>query len=134
VFRSTASEQLEEKKKKVRFWNCLKLNELSLKAIELNAKINLMNFSHQQISTWDRDHDHDHDHDRVHGSHVHPSSKIPEWLEYNTSTHDYITIDLSSAPYFSEVGLIFGFIIPTMIIDHIRGFKSVMVKVSKNIQ
>jgi hypothetical protein len=77
----------------------------------------MMNFSHQHISTWDRDHDHDHGQ----GSYVYPGSKIPEWLEYNTSTHDYITIDLSSAPYFSEVGFIFGFIIPTI---NIRGFKS----------
>jgi hypothetical protein len=84
VFRSTASEQLEEKKKKVRFWNCLELNEPSLKAIELNAQINLMNFSHQHISTWDRNHDHD----RVQGSYVYPGSKIPLWLEYNVITLD----------------------------------------------
>ncbi|MCI08378.1 disease resistance protein, partial [Trifolium medium] len=32
AFHSTASEQLKEKKKRVTFWNCLKLNEPSLKA------------------------------------------------------------------------------------------------------
>ncbi|CAI8607921.1 unnamed protein product [Vicia faba] len=112
VFHSTASEQLKEKKKKVTFWNCLKLNEPSLKAIELNAQINMMNFSHHCIST--RDLDRDHDHDRNQGIYVYPGSTIPEWLEYSTSTstHDYLTIDLSSAPYFSNLGIIFGFIIP----------------------
>jgi len=114
AFRSTASEQLKEKKKKVTFWNCLKLNEPSLKAIELNAQINMMNFSHQHISTWHRDREHDHD--RNQGMYVYPGSKIPEWLEYSTSTtrHDYITIDLFSAPYFSKLGFIFGFVIPTI--------------------
>ncbi|GAU28804.1 hypothetical protein TSUD_357900 [Trifolium subterraneum] len=115
AFRSTASEQLKEKRKRVTFWNCLKLNEPSLKAIELNAQINLMNFSHQHISTCDRDNDHDHD--RNQGMYVYPSSEIPGWLEYSTSTHDYITIDLSSAPYFSKLGFIFGFIIPTISSD-----------------
>nr|XP_004510440.1 disease resistance protein LAZ5 isoform X2 [Cicer arietinum] len=112
AFGSTTSEQLKEKKKKVTFWNCLKLNEPSLKAIELNAQINMMNLSHQHISTCDGDCDHDHDHGQ--GMYVYPGSEIPEWLEYSTTTHDYITIDLSSAPYFSQLGFIFGFIIPTI--------------------
>ncbi|KEH18463.1 putative toll-like receptor, P-loop containing nucleoside triphosphate hydrolase [Medicago truncatula] len=111
-FRSTASEQLQEKRKRVTFWNCLKINEPSLKAIELNAKINMMNFSHQHISTCDLDHDHD----RNQGMYVYPGSEIPEWLEYSASAtrHDYIAIDLSSSPYFSKLGFIFGFIIPTI--------------------
>ena len=110
AFRSIASEQLKEKKKRVTFWNCLKLNESSLKAIELNAQINMMNISDQHISTYDWEYDHDCNQ----GMYVYPGSKTPEWLEYSTSTHDYITIDLSSAPYFSKLGFIFGFIIPTI--------------------
>ncbi|PNY12332.1 disease resistance protein [Trifolium pratense] len=116
VFGSTASEQLKEKRKRVIFWNCLKLNEPSLKAIGLNAQINMMSFSHKHISTCDRNRDrhHDHDHDLNQRMYVYPGSKIPEWLEYSTTTHDFITIDLSSAPYFSRLGFIFGFIIPTI--------------------
>ncbi|KAK2406525.1 disease resistance protein RPV1 [Trifolium repens] len=94
VFGSTASEQLKEKRKRVTFWNCLKLNEPSLKAIGLNAQINMMNLNQHMY--------------------VYPGSKIPEWLEYSTTTNDFITIDLSSAPYFSKLGFIFGFIIPTI--------------------
>ncbi|WJX86501.1 hypothetical protein P8452_68806 [Trifolium repens] len=116
VFGSTASEQLKEKRKRVTFWNCLKLNEPSLKAIGLNAQINMMSFSHKHISTCDRNRDrhHDHDHDLNQHMYVYPGSKIPEWLEYSTTTNDFITIDLSSAPYFSKLGFIFGFIIPTI--------------------
>ena len=112
AFRSTASEQRKEKKKRVTFWNCLKLNESSLKAIELNAQINMMNISDQHISTYDWDYDHN----RNQGMYVYPGNEIPEWLEYSTSTtrHDYIAIDLSSSPYFSKLGSIFGFIIPTI--------------------
>nr|WIL60053.1 nodulation protein [Melilotus officinalis] len=58
----------------VTFWNCLKLNEASLKAIELNAQINLMKFSHQHISAGEH-------HDRI-SNYVYPGSKIPDWLEY----------------------------------------------------
>jgi len=68
-----------------------------------------MSFSYQHLSTWDRDHDHNHNQ----SIYVYPGSKIPEWLEYSTTTQDYITIDLSSAPYFSKLGFIFGFVIPT---------------------
>ncbi|RHN39422.1 putative TIR domain, winged helix-turn-helix DNA-binding domain-containing protein [Medicago truncatula] len=113
-FRSTASEQLKEKRKKVAFWNCLKLNEPSLKAIELNAQINMISFSYRHISELDHDNrDQDHDQNLNHSMYLYPGSKIPEWLEYSTTTHDYITIDLFSAPYFSKLGFILAFIIPT---------------------
>jgi len=111
AFSLTASEQLKEKRKLVYFWNCHKLNEPSLKAIELNAQINMMSFSYQHISEWDRDRDHDQNYNHI--MYVYPGSKVPEWLEYSTTRHDYITIDLLSAPYFSKLGFVFGFIIPT---------------------
>jgi hypothetical protein len=77
-FRSTASEQLKEKRKRVAFWNCLKLNEPSLKAIELNAQINMMTFSYRHISEWDGDRDHDHDQNHNHSLYIYPGSKIPD--------------------------------------------------------
>ncbi|KAH1231924.1 putative protein phosphatase 2C 34 [Glycine max] len=40
LFPSTANEQLRENRKEVLFWNCLKLNQRSLEAIALNARIN----------------------------------------------------------------------------------------------
>jgi len=112
AFRSTASEQLKENRVQVTFRNCLKLNKASLKAIELNAQINLIKFSQQYISTCDRYCDFDHNK----GIYVYPGNKIPDWLEYYTSTTapDYITIDLSSSPYLSKLGFIFGFIIPAI--------------------
>jgi len=117
AFHSTASGQLNEKRKRVIFWNCLKLNEPSLKAIELNAQINMMSLTYQHTSTWDHDRDHDHNCNHNYNQrmyYVYPGSKIPEWLEYSTTIHDFITIDLSSAPYFSKLGFIFGFVIPTI--------------------
>jgi hypothetical protein len=70
----------------------------------------MKNISDQHISTYDWDYDHD----RNQGMYVYPGSEIPEWLEYSTTKHDYLAIDLSSAPYFSKLGFIFGFIIPTI--------------------
>ncbi|KAL2997423.1 hypothetical protein AAZX31_09G040400 [Glycine max] len=45
LFPSTANEQLRENRKEVLFWNCLKLNQRSLEAIALNARINVMKFA-----------------------------------------------------------------------------------------
>lgn len=107
IFPSTAIEQLQEKKEKVTFWNCLKLNQHSLEAIGLNARINMMNFAYRHISTFDHEHE-------AGGMYLYPGSKVPEWLEYSTTTHDYITIDLSSTPYFPQLAFIFCFIIPAI--------------------
>ncbi|KAK7349287.1 hypothetical protein VNO77_06537 [Canavalia gladiata] len=103
MFPSSAIEQLKENKKRVAFWNCLKLDEHSLTAIELNAQINMMKFAHQHLSTFGN----------AQGTYVYPGSKVPEWLVYKTK-HDYITIDLSfaPAPHSSHLGFIFGFIVP----------------------
>ncbi|CAJ1950815.1 unnamed protein product [Sphenostylis stenocarpa] len=43
---------MKENKKRVAFWNCLKLDEHSLTAIELNAQINMMKFAHQHFSLF----------------------------------------------------------------------------------
>ncbi|KAL5160616.1 Disease resistance-like protein DSC1 [Glycine soja] len=106
MFPSTAGEQLKENKKRVAFWNCLKLDEHSLKAIELNAQINMMKFAHQHLSTFGDAHQ---------GTYVYPGSKVPEWLVHKTIQRDYVTIDLSFvlAPHSSDhLGFIFGFVVP----------------------
>lgn len=56
LFPSTAVEQFEENRKRVEFWNCLKLDEFSLMAIELNAQINVMKFAYQHLSAPILDH------------------------------------------------------------------------------
>ncbi|RDX58518.1 Disease resistance protein RML1A, partial [Mucuna pruriens] len=103
MFPSSASEQLKENKKRVAFWNCLKLDEHSLKAIGLNAQINMVKFAHQHLPTLAD----------AQGTYVYPGSNVPEWLEYKT-THDHITIDLSSvlALHSSHLGFIFCFVVP----------------------
>ncbi|WJX86497.1 hypothetical protein P8452_68803 [Trifolium repens] len=105
TFPSTAIQMLKEKKTRVAFWNCLKLNEHSLKAMELNAQINMMKFAHQHIS-MSRSHPYD-----AKGTYVYPGSNVPKWLVYRT-THDYMTIDLSFANHSSQLGFIFCFIVP----------------------
>ncbi|KAJ1407115.1 Leucine-rich repeat [Sesbania bispinosa] len=106
MFPSTAIEKLKENKRRVEFWNCLKLDEHSLRGIELNAQINMMRLAHQHVTTSDHDYD-------AQDMYVYPGSKVPKWLEYST-THDHLTIDLSSAPYFPQLGFIFCFIIPAI--------------------
>lgn len=78
TFPSTARQILKENKTKVAFWNCLKLNEHSLKAIGLNAQINMKFFA---IS---RDHDY-----VAQGTYLYPGSSVPEWFMYGT-TRDYL--------------------------------------------
>ncbi|KAJ1401043.1 Leucine-rich repeat [Sesbania bispinosa] len=106
MFPSTAIERLKENKRRVEFWNCLKLDEHSLRGIELNAQINMMRLAHQHVTTSGHDYD-------AQDMYVYPGSKVPKWLEYST-THDHLTIDLSSAPYFPQLGFIFCFIIPAI--------------------
>ncbi|KAL9304299.1 hypothetical protein ACSQ67_021562 [Phaseolus vulgaris] len=86
MFPSTACEQLMENKKRVAFWNCLKLDEQSLTAIELNAQINMMKFAHQHFSRLGD----------AQSTYVYPGSKVPEWLVHKTTHDDYVIIDLSS--------------------------------------
>jgi len=106
-FPSTALQMLKENKTRVFFWNCVKLVQHSLKAIELNAQINMMKFAQHQISTSSDDHDYD-----AQGTYVYPGSSVPKWLVYRT-THDYMDIDLSFANHSSDqLAFIFCFIVP----------------------
>nr|WIL60054.1 nodulation protein [Melilotus officinalis] len=105
TFPSTALQMLKENKTRVAFWNCLKLNEYSLKAIELNAQINMMKFAHQYISI-----SHNHPYDAK-GTYVYPGSSVPKWLVYRT-TRDYMTFDLSFANHSSQLSFIFCFVVP----------------------
>lgn len=104
TFPSTAVQQLKENKEKVAFWNCLKLDDHSLKALELNAQISMMKFAHHHVygfGGYD-----------AQGTYVYPGSSVPEWLVYRTA-HDQMTIDLSFAKqHSSELGFIFCFIVP----------------------
>ncbi|XP_014515186.1 disease resistance protein RML1A [Vigna radiata var. radiata] len=104
TFPSTAGEQLKENKKRVAFWNCLKLDEPSLTAIELNAQINMMKFAHQHFSLFGD----------AQSTYVYPGSKVPEWLVHKTTHDDFVIIDLSSvlSPHSSHIGFIFGFVVP----------------------
>jgi len=104
TFPSTSLQMLKENKTRVSFWNCLKLNEHSLIEIGLNAQINMMKFARQHISISRHHYD-------ARGTYVYPGSSVPQWLVYRT-THDYMTIDLSSANHSSPLGFIFCFIVP----------------------
>lgn len=114
LFPSKVTEQLKENRKRVEFWNCLKLDDHSLKAIGLNAQINMMKLAYQHLSTKD-----DHQDYHVEAFYVYPGSIVPEWLEYKT-TNDYITIDLFSAPSSPLMGFILCFIVPR---DPSMGFR-----------
>ncbi|XP_045787764.1 disease resistance protein RPV1-like isoform X2 [Trifolium pratense] len=105
TFPSTDVQMLKENKTRVSFWNCLKLDQHSLRAIGLNAQINIKKFAHQHISI-SLDHDHD-----AQGTYVYPGSSVPEWLVYRT-THDYMTIDLSFVNHSSPLAFILCFIVP----------------------
>ncbi|XP_061375827.1 disease resistance protein RPV1-like [Gastrolobium bilobum] len=108
LFPSTATEQFNENRRRVGFWNCLNLDKYSLMAIELNAQINVMNIA-QHISTPEHDYVENY-YDQATYVYVYPESRVPEWLEYKTKT-DYVIIDLSSAPPSPPLGFIFCFII-----------------------
>ncbi|KAL2340315.1 hypothetical protein Fmac_008255 [Flemingia macrophylla] len=79
---STMVEQLKENKKRVRFTRCFELDEHSLKAVELNAQMNIMKFAHRHLFAQN--------HDKA--IYVYPGSSVPEWFKYKT-TNDYIIID-----------------------------------------
>ncbi|GAU32114.1 hypothetical protein TSUD_357980 [Trifolium subterraneum] len=106
TFPSTAVQIVRENKRRVAFWNCLKLDQHSLKAIGLNAQINIKKFAYQHISI-SRDHD---DYD-AQGTYVYPGSNVPEWLVYRTTRY-YMTIDLSFVNHSSPLAFIFCFIVP----------------------
>ncbi|QCE02408.1 maintenance of ploidy protein MOB1 [Vigna unguiculata] len=104
MFPFAVSEQLKENKKRVAFWNCLKLDEPSLNAIELNAQINMMKFAHQHFSLFGD----------AQSTYVYPGSKVPKWLVHKTTHDDFVIMDLSSvlSPHSSHIGFIFGFVVP----------------------
>ncbi|XP_068473769.1 disease resistance protein RPV1-like [Phaseolus vulgaris] len=122
VWLPSISEQLKESRREVLFWNCLKLNRHSLKAIGLNAHINVMKFAYHHLSAPDENYD---DYDRNYRSYqvrfVYPGSRIPEWLEYKT-TKDYVVIDLSSTPRSSPIGFIFCFVISGPKVRTMKGY------------
>ncbi|XP_061364023.1 putative disease resistance protein At4g11170 [Gastrolobium bilobum] len=86
LFPSTASEQLNENKKRVAFWNCLKLDEHSLRAIELNAQVNMMKFAFQHLSIFGRSYD-------AQITYVDQESIIQEWLFYRKTTSDFLPVN-----------------------------------------
>ncbi|TKY63563.1 putative disease resistance protein [Spatholobus suberectus] len=115
LFPSMAAEQFKENRKRVEFWNCLKLDKFSLMAIGLNAQINSMKFAYQHLSASKLDYvenysDYNDLHDSYQAVYMYPGSSVPEWLAYKT-TEDYIIIDLSSPPFL--LGFIFCFILDT---------------------
>ncbi|KAK7349754.1 hypothetical protein VNO77_07390 [Canavalia gladiata] len=111
VFFPSIDEQLKENRKEVYFWNCLDLDEQSVKAIELNAHINVMKSAYQHLSAPD---DNYHDYNLSHGlyqvKYVYPGSIVPEWLQYKTTKDDMI-IDLSSTSHSSSLGFVFCFVV-----------------------
>ncbi|KAL1293631.1 hypothetical protein AAHE18_19G086200 [Arachis hypogaea] len=115
LFPSSAALQLKENRKSILFWNCLKLDQHSLGAIELNARINLMKFAYQHLSALTHDYYKDNDNEAIY---VYPGSNVPKWLEYRTS-HDYVNVDISSsaAPHSPSLGFIFCFIVPRILSD-----------------
>ncbi|XP_052110454.1 disease resistance protein RPV1 isoform X2 [Arachis duranensis] len=115
LFPSSAALQLKENRKSILFWNCLKLDQHSLGAIELNARINLMKFAYQHLSSLTHDYYKDNDNEAIY---VYPGSNVPKWLEYRTS-HDYVNVDISSsaAPHSPSLGFIFCFIVPRILSD-----------------
>ncbi|KAL2340314.1 hypothetical protein Fmac_008254 [Flemingia macrophylla] len=82
LFPSTIVEQLKENKNRVFFELCSNLDEHSLKAIELNAQLNMVKFAQRRLSAQD-------DHEAIY---AYPGSSVPEWFKYKT-TNDYIIID-----------------------------------------
>ncbi|XP_027337254.1 disease resistance protein RML1A-like [Abrus precatorius] len=120
LFPLTLAAQLKENRKIVEFWNCLKLDKHSRKAIGLNAQINMMKFAHQRhLSALEGNHVEDYEDYDAKVKYVYPGSSVPEWLEYRT-TKDYVAINISSASHSPLLGFIFCFIIPK---DTSRAFR-----------
>ncbi|MED6159029.1 hypothetical protein PIB30_038624 [Stylosanthes scabra] len=113
VFFPNISEQLKENKKRVLFWNCLKLEKQFLKALTLNAYINMVRFSNQYLSAA-LEHDNvDNSNEDPEASYVYPGSIVPKWFRFQTTT-DHLTVNLSSAPYAPKLGFILCFIVPAV--------------------
>lgn len=108
-FPSIVVEQFKQNRKKVSFWNCLNLDEHSLKNIEINAQINLMKYAYQHLSG--KEHDYVEKYTSHQAMYVYPGSSVPNWLEYKSTKNDMI-IDLSIAQT-PPLGFIFCFILST---------------------
>ncbi|XP_058773465.1 putative disease resistance protein At4g11170 [Vicia villosa] len=107
TFPSISLQMSKENKTRVAFWNCLKLDQHSLKEIELNAQINMIKLAHKQISTSGDEHDYD-----AQGTYVYPGSSVPKWMIYRTKS-DSMIVDLSFVNHSSDqLAFIFCFIIP----------------------
>jgi len=118
LFPSTVAEQLKENKKRVEFWNCLNLDELSLINIGLNVQINLIKFAYQHLSTLEHDDyvDYKDNFDSYQAMYVYPGISVPEWLECKTTEDDMI-IDLSPPHLSPLLGFVLCFVCA-------KGFKS----------
>uniref|UniRef100_A0A0R0KFB0 Reverse transcriptase Ty1/copia-type domain-containing protein n=1 Tax=Glycine max TaxID=3847 RepID=A0A0R0KFB0_SOYBN len=85
----SVAQQFNENRKEVLFWNCLKLDEDSLKAVKLNTHINLRKFAYQHLSAPDENFD---DYNRTYGSdqvkYVYPGRSVPELTFYITVSDD----------------------------------------------
>ncbi|CAJ2661095.1 unnamed protein product [Trifolium pratense] len=102
MFNWNAADLLQHQAYKLytRFENCVSLNELSLRAIEVNAQVNMKKLVYKHLSTL--------------GSKfldgpvdvIYPGSKVPEWFMHRT-TQASVTVDFSSAPNSKFVGFIF---------------------------
>jgi len=101
----TIAEQWNENKKKIVFWNCLNLDERSLKAIETNARINMVKFAHRHLSTSGD----------AQAIYVYPGSQVPEWLTHKTTLYDDDDDDyISFSPHSSHSGYILCFVLPAV--------------------
>ncbi|KAG5069216.1 hypothetical protein JHK85_001593 [Glycine max] len=112
VYFPSIAEQFKENRREILFWNCLELDEHSLKAIGFNARINVMKSAYHNLSaTGEKNVDFYLRYSRSYQvKYVYPGSSIPEWLEYKT-TKDYLIIDLSSTPHSTLLGFVFSFVI-----------------------
>ncbi|KOM39829.1 hypothetical protein LR48_Vigan04g002700 [Vigna angularis] len=114
-FHSTVVEQSKKNRKQVSFDNCMNLDEPSLEAIWLNARINVMKFAYQHLSAAKQDdfqnyNDYDKNYDSYQAFYGYPGSSVPEWLEYKSRKYSVI-IDLSSAPPSPVYGFILCFVL-----------------------
>jgi hypothetical protein len=106
LFPSTAAEQFKENRKRVEFWNCGNLSEVSLEGIRLNAQINLMRSVHQHA----QEHDYKDNYASYQTSYVYPGSSVPDWMLFKT-TENHMIIDLSNTRLHPLLGIIFCFIL-----------------------
>ncbi|BAT80151.1 hypothetical protein VIGAN_02313000 [Vigna angularis var. angularis] len=93
----------------------MKLDEPSLEAIGLNARINVMKFANQHLSAPKQDdfqnyNDYEKNFYSYQAFYGYPGSRVPEWLEYKSAKYSVI-IDLSSAPPSPVYGFIWCFVL-----------------------